>query len=486
MALGALHRNPNLDLKIIPCGMNYFHPHKFRSRAVIEFGVPLTVPPALIQKYADPSTRRDAIKVLLDMIYHALLSVTVNTPDYETLQVVQAARRLYKPAHRRLPLPQVVELNRRFVEGYTHFGDDPQVIKLRNDVLAYNRRLRMLGIRDHQVQNARVEPFSVLGKLIYQSIKVTVLGLGALPGVILFGPVFIATKVISHHKAKEALAASTVKIRGRDVLATWKFLVALGLVPTLYFVYACLITYCARRWDIFGWGPDSRLYLLLIPLCNFFVLPSISFAALRFGEIGMDIYKYAPTELTLTRSMPPLLFSLNPSNRGALSRLKQTRETLSAELTSLINTLGPEIFPDFDASRIIASSELPPTEPHHLRRRSSHSHLEDDMHLPIGSPSTQCTPVDLPHSEKFDTLADVPLFASRPPSRTGRRSRSTSIKEGVAVEKLGGLSVMSKVSDEPDCDPIHESFDEITRRIKGGLAARRMERVSNGPGKKDQ
>ena len=298
------------------------------------------------------------------MIYHALLSVTVNTPDYETLQIVQATRRLYKPAHRRLPLPQVVELNRRFVEGYNHFKDDPKVVKLRKDVLEYNRRLRDLGIRDHQVQNARYDPLNVLGKLIFRSLKVTILGFGALPGVVLFGPVFIATKVISHQKAKEALKASTVKLRGRDVLATWKFLVALGLVPLLYFMYACLIAYYARKWDVFGWGWESKLYLLLIPLFHFIILPSISFAALRFGEIGMDIYKYVnPGNESDYRSMPPLLFSLNPSNRGALSRLKRTRETLSAELTTLINTLGPEIFPDFDASRVIAASDLPPVSP---------------------------------------------------------------------------------------------------------------------------
>ena len=40
MALGTLAQNPGCDLKIVPCGMNYFHPHKFRSRAVIEFGQP--------------------------------------------------------------------------------------------------------------------------------------------------------------------------------------------------------------------------------------------------------------------------------------------------------------------------------------------------------------------------------------------------------------------------------------------------------------
>jgi hypothetical protein len=92
------------------------------------------------------------------------------------------------------------------------------------------------------------------------------------------------------------------------------------------------------------------------------------------------------------------------------------------------------------------------------------------------------TPVDLPRGEKFETLADVQLFASRPPSRSGRRSRSTSMKEGVPVEKLSGLTSASgsKLTDEPEqFDGTQEGFEEMTRRIRGGLAARRMGRLSN-------
>jgi len=195
--------------------------------------------------------------------------------------------------------------------------------------------------------------------------------------------------------------------------------------------------------------------------------------------------------------MPPLLFSLNPSNRGTLSRLKQTREQLSAELTTLINTLGPEIFPDFDAARVVASSELPAQSPspHHQRRRSSQS-TEDGLMSPIGSGMTSFTPLDLPRGEKFENLADVQIFASRPPSRSGRRSRSVSFKDGVPVERLGTLSgftsVVNGVTDEPEqMEGTQEGFEEMTRRIRGGMAARRKERLtvsngSNGVQKKDQ
>ena len=86
MALGALAANPECGLKIIPCGMNYFHAHKFRSRAVIEFGSPVEVPSELVEMYKK-GERREAVRQLLETVYQALVSVTVTSPDYDTLMV---------------------------------------------------------------------------------------------------------------------------------------------------------------------------------------------------------------------------------------------------------------------------------------------------------------------------------------------------------------------------------------------------------------
>lgn len=86
MALGALAANPDCGLKIIPCGMNYFHAHKFRSRAVVEFGTPIEVAPELVEMYRK-GERREAVAQLLEQIYQALVAVTVTSPDYDTLMV---------------------------------------------------------------------------------------------------------------------------------------------------------------------------------------------------------------------------------------------------------------------------------------------------------------------------------------------------------------------------------------------------------------
>ena len=86
MALGSLAANPDSGLKIIPCGMNYFHAHKFRSRAVVEFGPPVEVPGELVELYKS-GERREATHKLLEIVYQALVAVTVTSPDYDTLMV---------------------------------------------------------------------------------------------------------------------------------------------------------------------------------------------------------------------------------------------------------------------------------------------------------------------------------------------------------------------------------------------------------------
>jgi glycerol-3-phosphate O-acyltransferase/dihydroxyacetone phosphate acyltransferase len=86
MALGALAANPDCDLKIVPAGLNYFHAHKFRSRAVVEFGNPIEVPKELVDMYR-AGEKREAVRALLEIIYNGLLAVTVTSPDYDTLMV---------------------------------------------------------------------------------------------------------------------------------------------------------------------------------------------------------------------------------------------------------------------------------------------------------------------------------------------------------------------------------------------------------------
>ena len=88
MALGAMAANPDLDVKLVPVGLSYFHPHKFRSRAVIEFGAPISVDKDLVEKFKlGGSNKRDACGKLLEQVHDGLRAVTLRAPDWETMQV---------------------------------------------------------------------------------------------------------------------------------------------------------------------------------------------------------------------------------------------------------------------------------------------------------------------------------------------------------------------------------------------------------------
>ena len=465
MALGALAAEPDSGLKIVPCGMNYFHAHKFRSRAVVEFGNPIDIPKDLVELYKS-GERREAVGQLLDTVYQALVAVTVTSPDYDTLMLIQAARRLYNPTGKKLPLPMVVELNRRLVKGYTQYKDDPRIVSLKKSVTDYNKQLRYLNIRDHQVEYAKFSLPKVIFLLFYRLGKISVLSIGVLPGLVLFAPVFVASKIISIKKSKEALAASTVKLQGRDVMATWKLLVALAFAPVLYFFYTFLLTYWTYYNRVQGYMPDW-VPLWAVVILGYTLFPAITFAALRFGEVGMDIVK----------SLRPLVLSLNPASSHTIHKLQERRAQLSAEVTDLINTLGPEMFPDFDSARIVAdpfrdgaASPISPTQEGWHRRDSNQSGISDPelspkprkgdhifRHLGRGAGSGH-----LPRNESFGNLGNIGVFSTRPSS--AHRSRSSSRGGGVSLKGFSTLDTQA-------------GFDEASMKIREAMSERgRMRR----------
>ncbi|EAQ85093.1 hypothetical protein CHGG_09107 [Chaetomium globosum CBS 148.51] len=466
MALGTLAESPDCGLRIVPVGMNYFHAHKFRSRAVVEFGPPFEVPAKLVDMYRN-NRRRDAIGQLLDMVHSGLGAVTVSTPDYDTLMVIQAARRLYNPTGKKLPLPVVVELNRRLALGYERYKDDPRVIKLKESVAEYNRQLRYLNIRDHQVEYGKMSWPIVVFTFFYRLIKLIILSAGVLPGLLLFAPIFIATKYISHQKAKTALAGSSVKIQGKDVIATWKLLVSLALAPILYAFYIFTTMYLVHVDRLSGYVPDW-VSLWTVFFAGWIIFPSITFAALRFGEVGMDILK----------SLRPLALCINPSSNYSINQLRERRAELSAQVTDIINQIGPEMFPDFEHTRLVfdaykrgASADVSnafinntgsaPSSPAHSRSQSGASSPGPGSPA-ISRRSTTQSSRAIPRNESFSNIGQAPIFATRPPSRNRSRSSSAGGGLGSAGFPVSGFTTLDS----------KEGFDQANRKIRQAMRKR--------------
>jgi glycerol-3-phosphate O-acyltransferase/dihydroxyacetone phosphate acyltransferase len=383
--------------------------------------------------------------------------------------VIQAARRLYNPTGKKLPLPVVVELNRRLALGYEKYKDDERIVKLRKSVKDYNTQLRYLNIRDHQVQYAKMSWPKVVLTFFYRLGQLLVLSAGVLPGLILFAPVFIATKIISRQKAKSALAASSVKIQGKDVMATWKLLVSMAFAPVLYNFYTSVLAYKVYQDRLWGRVPDW-VPIWAVFLAGWLFFPAITFAALRFGEVGMDIVK----------SLRPLLLCINPSSSYNIDQLRERRAKLRAEVTEVINTLGPEMFPDFESTRLVPdpftkaggaaiSGESGPASP----SRATFKRRDSELSSP-GSPTTIAPPAlrrestqssrAIPRNESFSNIGQVAMFATRPPSRSRSRSRSSSSGGafGSGAFPIGGFTSLDS----------KEGFDEASKKIREAMRER--------------
>ncbi|CAG8549583.1 13143_t:CDS:2 [Gigaspora rosea] len=261
MTLGAMAANPGLDVKIVPCGLNYFQPHKFRSRAVIEFGSPISIPPELIEKYNNSgSDRREACNKLMTIIYERLKLLAVIAPDYETLSVVRAARRLCRPEHRKLEIDEMIDLDRRLINGYIKFQNDSNVQEIYKKVKEYDQLLKYNRLKDYQVHKITTVKFRAL---------------------VNFEP------SPNSESANPALKGSYIIIRGSHVIATWKILVSFKVIPVSYGIYTLIALSLAYKYNwgfIMNFGIFSPIIILTMLFMN-------SYVTIRLFDFGTDLYR---------------------------------------------------------------------------------------------------------------------------------------------------------------------------------------------------
>lgn len=409
MALGATAADPTMKVSVVPCGLHYFHRNKFRSRAVLEYGEPIIVDGEMGREYAE--NPRETVAKFLERITEAMYAVTENAPDFDTLMTIQAARRLYQPVRDKVFLPTVVEVNRRLLKGYSKYKDDPRIIHLQKMVQRYNKNLYSLGLKDHQVMQLKTEPKEVwrcFFILVARTLKLLGLLILSLPGSILFTPIFITCNIYANKKAKEGLKKSLVKIKGIDLLATWKLILALVLAPVLYVTYSfTLVVLYSKRylWVYKLWVPSDDKVLQFGYFYALLVLATYS--SLKTGEVGMDLFK----------SLPPLFITLIYPGRK-IKQLQNMRQQLSLEITAVCNELGPKVFPNFqkiiksqygkeeEAEEVASDTELESTAESTALFSVTRSR-SGSVHSETSSVSNSLSKVN-----SRGSLTDVPIFSN--------------------------------------------------------------------------
>ena len=415
IALGAMAKHPHSRVRIVCVGLNYFQGHRFRSRAFVEFGDPMDVPPQLVADYlvglprmstgylvlgtgptvkltantnaelsvgdtisirlgegsaavekrsvveklrnnceallstplvdaselaqlgsdkvpytvttaAGKASQHKACDALLADIKKGLEAVTVNAPDHETLKLVWTARSLYKPSRQKLTPAQTVELTRTMLLAYQMAQEKPEmkpeIDRVKRRVQVYQDLLRDYGLRDWQmVHTTSQHPLDLLHRLTTRIAMLLCYTIFlSIPGLMVL-PLILLARFVAARKAKQAVANSAVKLKGMDVMATFKVLTWIIVAPVFTILYAVMAGY------FFGAN---------VGLITALVLPALGHQAIKAQDRWRD----------LGRSIKPLSLALYyhcRGDRGHIPPLIALRREVQKEVRQLANRFGPEL-----------------------------------------------------------------------------------------------------------------------------------------------
>jgi 1-acyl-sn-glycerol-3-phosphate acyltransferase len=298
IALGARERNPGLPVQLVPCGLHYVTPQRFRSSALVQFG-----PPLALDEGHDRAWRADAraaAVALTERMEVRLRGLTVNADDWETLRVLDGVRRLYQPP--RIRFDERVELARRFATHYPGVRHEPEVQRLYGRVGAYLDRLGSLGLSDRDL----ARPLGP-GEGVLRLLRHLLLVLVWLPLAVLGAPVHLPVGLL--------LGITGERLSPRkDVIGTTKFVAGFLLLGAAYVV---IPAWLASR---FGWRVAAAA-LALLPLSGY--------ATLRVLERGVALRRLLTTSVRL-------LFL-----RREIVALRLEREQLEGEVVRAVQRFRP-------------------------------------------------------------------------------------------------------------------------------------------------
>eukprot|EP00796_Vickermania_ingenoplastis_P008607 gene8607-6043_t len=222
-----------IPIKVVPVGLTYLRGHKFRSRAYVEVGKPISPPPHLVQLYA--TNKREAISQFLSQLHEALKAVTINVADYPTLKFLHNFRQLYQPSNCFLPPESYLGLIRRLAKVIETEANNKKFQDFRMRVEAYAVERDRLYLQDSQVatlKNLKADPKSKHMHLLIRRCFTLIMLLSILfPFIVVGVPLAWLIERNAVKRTRKAVAESSVKIVGADVKGSFRIMMSFFFVP---------------------------------------------------------------------------------------------------------------------------------------------------------------------------------------------------------------------------------------------------------------
>jgi 1-acyl-sn-glycerol-3-phosphate acyltransferase len=255
LAIGAAAQTGH-PISIVPCGLTFIHPKRFRSRVLVQLGTPIVV----------SGVTGGDVRALTTQIEAALKRLTINAPDWDTVRALDGVRRLYQPQE--ISIEERVELARRFNTYYAQVAADPRVADIMARVGAYQDKLDELGISDRELARD-LSKLEIALRVLRQLALVAFWSPLTIPA----APLHVPTLVFAR------LAGPRLTPR-KDVIATTKMLIGMLLVLASYLAAIGILWWKAGFW----W---AALAVIVLPLSGWATLRVLD--RLRLARRGLGV-----------------------------------------------------------------------------------------------------------------------------------------------------------------------------------------------------
>ncbi|KAH7344871.1 hypothetical protein B0J17DRAFT_712505 [Rhizoctonia solani] len=263
--------NPDFRLTLLTCSITYMHREHFRSDVLVSFNPPLQLDPK-------------ALRSLTTFLYDQITQGTITAPSWKTIRTAKAAARIYVPLGTGMGLGDWVRVVGRFA-GEAGFGgvgkirsrksslhssapnteesgitsaqwqpgsseeentvekmepdsvSDEFVETLAQDVQLYQTHLERLGLKDFRVlQYNTLSRRHIASRILIRMPLILVLGTLALPGLVLWLPVFATVSYFTKKHKQTGPVWDTY-----DEISQTKLIYGLA-AGTMTWLAVCIIT----------------------------------------------------------------------------------------------------------------------------------------------------------------------------------------------------------------------------------------------------
>jgi glycerol-3-phosphate O-acyltransferase/dihydroxyacetone phosphate acyltransferase len=258
IAIGAASGGESLDLKIIPAGLYYTAKTTFRSSALLFFGEPLPVEPALLDDNGEPL--REVVAALSDRIEGALREVMLHAEHEEALAIISRAERIFTSE---LPvdddqtsLARELELRKLFLSGYTllHAHAPEKLATLDSRLRRYEEQLAQLDLEPREVERPRSALKESTLLVLAMSLFVVLTPIAML-GLLIHYPAYRLSGYIATRLSKTS----------EDVVSTIKIVAAMLFFPLTWIIVA------VAMYLLIGWR-ELIASLLLVPFSGYLAM----------------------------------------------------------------------------------------------------------------------------------------------------------------------------------------------------------------------